>query len=111
VALKKTTSQKLADAVSPDPADQQDGGQAAPLTIDIADPVMDDVPAPTAGDPGSTDPIDLHMPSSITIAVGSSGFYSGARPVETLAEYETRMGAGFQKFGDLGWMLGTAPKA
>ena len=51
------------------------------------------------------------LPSSITIAVGEAGYYTGARPVETLAQYQARMGSAYGTFADLGWLLGTAPKA
>jgi hypothetical protein len=51
------------------------------------------------------------LPSSITIAVGEAGFYTGARPVETKAAYDARMGASANTFADLGWILGTKPKA
>ena len=49
-------------------------------------------------------------PSTITVAVGSCGYYSGARPAETKAQYQTRLGADYQTLGDLGLILGTAPK-
>ena len=50
-------------------------------------------------------------PSTITVAVGSCGYYSGARPAETKAQYNTRLGAVADTFGDLGHLLGTKPKA
>ena len=49
-------------------------------------------------------------PSTITVAVGSCGYYSGARPAETKAQYNTRLGAVADTFGDLGHLLGTKPK-
>ena len=42
--------------------------------------------------------------------VGSCGYYSGARPAETKAQYNARLGAVADTFGDLGWILGTKPK-
>ena len=50
-------------------------------------------------------------PSTITVAVGSCGYYSGARPAETKAQYNARLCAVADTFGDLGWILGTKPKA
>jgi hypothetical protein len=49
-------------------------------------------------------------PSSIAVVVGTPGYYTGARDAETKAQYNARMGSDAGKFGDLGWMLGTAPK-
>jgi hypothetical protein len=42
--------------------------------------------------------------------VGEAGFYTGARPVETKAAYDARMGASANTFADLGWILGTKPQ-
>jgi hypothetical protein len=44
------------------------------------------------------------------VPVGSPGFYTGARPAETLAQYDARLGTDANTFGDLGWILGTKPK-
>ena len=110
MATKKTAATKVAPTVSPDPETQDDGGQTAPLpAIDIADPPAEDAPVET---------VDVFVaevqdapPSSITVAVGTCGYYTGARPAETLAQYKTRLGTTYGTFGDLGTMLGTAPKA
>ena len=117
MATKKAAAAaaKVAATVSPDPDTQEDGGQTAPLpAIDIADPPAED--APVTGTPVET--VDVFVaevqdapPSSITIAVGTAGYYTGARPAETLAQYKTRLGTTYGTFGDLGTMLGTAPKA
>ena len=114
MATKKTAAAKVAATVSPDPDTQEDGGQTAPLDIDIAEPAGTD--APVTGTPVET--VDVFVaevqdapPSSITIAVGTAGYYTGARPAETLAQYKTRLGTTYGTFGDLGTMLGTAPKA
>jgi hypothetical protein len=89
-------------AVSPDPDDTQPAGGAgdsapvidAPIeTVDVFVAEVQDAP-----------------PSSITVAVGSAGYYTGARPAETMAQYNTRLGAVADTFGDLGWILGTKPK-
>jgi len=121
VASKKTAATKVAPTISPDPDTQDDGGQTAPLpAIDIADPPAED--APVTDTPVET--VDVFVatvdvfvaevqdapPSSITIAVGTAGYYTGARPAETLAQYNTRLGAVADTFGDLGWILGTKPK-
>ena len=109
MASKKTAAAKVAPTVSPDPDTQEDGGQTAPLDIDIAEPAGTDAPVET---------VDVFVaevqdapPSSITVAVGTCGYYTGARPAETLAQYKTRLGTTYGTFGDLGTMLGTAPKA
>ena len=115
VASKKTAATKVAPTISPDPDTQDDGGQTAPLpAIDIADPPAED--APVTDTPVET--VDVFVaevqdapPSSITIAVGTAGYFTGARPAETLAQYKTRLGTTYGTFGDLGTMLGTAPKA
>jgi hypothetical protein len=113
MATKKTAATKVAPTVSPDPETQEDGGQTAPLDIDIAEPPVED--APVTDTPVET--VDVFVaevqdapPSSITIAVGTAGYYTGARPAETLAQYNTRLGAVADTFGDLGWILGTKPK-
>ena len=111
MATKKAAAAatKVAPTISPDPDTQEDGGQTAPLDIDIAEPAGTDAPVET---------VDVFVaevqdapPSSITIAVGTAGYYTGARPAETLAQYKTRLGTTYGTFGDLGTMLGTAPKA
>ena len=111
MATKKAAAAaaKVAATVSPDPDTQEDGGQTAPLDIDIAEPAGTDAPVET---------VDVFVaevqdapPSSITIAVGTAGYSTGARPAETLAQYKTRLGTTYGTFGDLGTMLGTAPKA
>ena len=90
-------------AVRPEPEELQPAGGAADLaptveapleTVDVFVAEVEDAP-----------------PSTITVAVGSCGYYSGARPAETLAQYNTRLGAVADTFGDLGWILGTKPKA
>jgi hypothetical protein len=108
MATKKTAATKVAPIVSPEPPDD--------VTVIIPD-VMEAgaggtapaaAPAPTAG----TTPGGGPQPAStITIAVGEAGYYTGARPVETLAQYQARMGSAYGTFADLGWLLGTAPKA
>ena len=116
MATKKAAAAaaKVAATVSPDPDTQEDGGQTAPLDIDIADPPAEDAPVIEA----PVETVDVFVaevqdapPSSITIAVGTAGYYTGARPAETLAQYKTRLGTTYGTFGDLGTMLGTAPKA
>ena len=111
MATKKAAAAaaKLAATISPDPDTQEDGGQTAPLDIDIAEPAGTEAPVET---------VDVFVaevqdapPSSITVAVGTCGYYTGARPAETLAQYKTRLGTTYGTFGDLGTMLGTAPKA
>jgi len=116
MATKKTAAAKVAATVSPDPDTQEDGGQTAPLDIDIAEPAGEEAPAPVIEAPVET--VDVFVaevqdapPSSITVAVGTCGYYTGARPAETLAQYKTRLGTTYGTFGDLGTMLGTAPKA
>ena len=117
MASKKTAAAaKLAATISPDPDTQEDGGQTAPLDIDIAEPAGEEAPAPVTEAPVTT--VDAFVaevqdapPSSITVAVGTCGYYTGARPAETLAQYKTRLGTTYGTFGDLGTMLGTAPKA
>jgi len=132
MATKKTAATKVAPTVSPDPETQDDGGQTAPLpAIDIADPPAEDAPvidtpietvdafvaevqdAPggTGGGGGGGGAAVSPRTSSIPIAVGSAGYYTGARPAETKAQYNTRLGAVADTFGDLGWILGTKPKA
>ena len=117
MATKKAAAAaaKVAATVSPDPDTQEDGGQTAPLDIDIAEPAGEEAPAPVIEAPVET--VDVFVaevqdapPSSITIAVGTAGYYTGARPAETLAQYNTRLGAVADTFGDLGWILGTKPK-
>ena len=132
---KAAAAAKIAATVSPDPDTQEGGGQTAPLDIDIAEPAGEEAPAPVIEAPIET--VDVFVAevqdapggsggggggggggaavspraSSIPIAVGSAGFYTGARPAETLAQYNTRLGAVADTFGDLGWILGTKPKA
>ena len=114
MATKKTAATKVAPTVSPEPDPQDGGGQNCPMpAIDIADPPAED--APVTDTPVTT--VDAFVaevqdapPSSITIAVGTAGYYTGARPAETLAQYNTRLGAVADTFGDLGWILGTKPK-
>jgi hypothetical protein len=108
MATKKTAATKVAPIVSPEPPDD--------VTVIIPD-VMEAgaggtapaaAPAPTAGTtPGGGGP---EPASTITIAVGEAGYYTGARPVETKAAYDARMGASANTFADLGWILGTKPK-
>ena len=106
MATKKAAAatRKVAATVSPEPEELQPAGGAA------ADP------APTVEAP--LEAVDVFVaevedapPSTITVAVGSCGYYSGARPAETLAQYKTRLGTTYGTFGDLGSMLGTAPKS
>jgi hypothetical protein len=108
MTTKKTAATKVAPTVSPEPPDdvmviipdvmEAGAGGTAPAAA----------PAPTAG----TTPGGGPQPAStITIAVGEAGFYTGARPVETLAAYDARMGASANTFADLGWILGTKPQA
>ena len=119
MATKKTAAatRKVAATVSPEPDTQEDGWQTASLEIYIAEPAGGAAdPAPTVEAP--LEAVDVFVaevedapPSTITVAVGSCGYYSGARPAETLAEYDTRLGAVADTFGDLGLNLGTKPKA
>ena len=118
MATKKAAAatRKVAATVSPEPDTQEDGGQTAPLEIDTTDPAGEEAPAPTVDAP--LEAVDVFVaevedapPSTITVAVGSCGYYSGARPAETLAQYKTRLGTTYGTFGDLGSMLGTAPKS
>ena len=105
MATKKAAAatRKAAATVSPEPEELQPEGGAADLaptveapleTVDVFVAEVEDAP-----------------PSTITVAVGSCGYYSGARPAETLAQYKTRLGTTYGTFGDLGSMLGTAPKS
>ena len=78
-------------------------------------PELEEASAPTVEAP--LEAVDVFVaevedapPSTITVAVGSCGYYSGARPAETLAQYNARLGAVADTFGDLGWILGTKPK-
>ena len=104
MATKKAAAatRKVAATVSPEPEELQPTGGAADLAPTVEAPLeavdvflaeMEDAP-----------------PSTITVAVGSCGYYSGARPAETLTEYNTRLGAVADTFGDLGHLLGTKPK-
>ena len=93
---------KVAATVSPEPEELQPAGGAAD-------------PAPTVEAP--LEAVDAFLaevydapPSTITVDVGSCGYYSGARPAETKAQYNARLGAVADTFGDLGWILGTKPK-
>ena len=117
MATKKAAAAtgKVPATVSPEPDTQEDGGQTAFLEIDIAEPAGKEAPAPTVEAP--LEAVDAFLaevydapPSTITVDVGSCGYYSGARPAETLAQYNTRLGAVADTFGDLGWLLGTKPK-
>ena len=104
MATKKAAAatSKVAATVSPDPEELQPAGGAAD-------------PAPTVEAP--LEAVDVFLaevydapPSTITVDVGSCGYYSGARPAETKAQYNARLGAVADTFGDLGWILGTKPK-
>ena len=93
---------KVAATISPEPEELQPAGGAAD-------------PAPTVEAPFEA--VDAFLaevydapPSTITVDVGSCGYYSGARPAETKAQYNTRLGAVADTFGDLGHLLGTKPK-
>ena len=112
MATKKAAAAaaKVAATVSPDPDTQEDGGQTAPLDIDIAEPAGEEAPAPVETVDVFVAEVQDAPPSSITVAVGTCGYYTGARPAETLAQYNTRLGAVADTFGDLGWILGTKPK-
>ena len=63
------------------------------------------------GTGGGAAPKASPLVSSIPITAGTPGFYTGARPTETLAQYNARLGAVADTIGDLGWVLGTKPKA
>ena len=90
-------------AVSPEPEElQPSGGDAADLAATVEAP-LEAVDAFLAE-------VEDAPPSTITVAVGSCGYYTGARPAETKAEYNARLGAVADTFGDLGWILGTKPK-
>ena len=104
-------------AVSPDPDDTQSAGGAgdsAPVidtpieTVDAFVAEVQDAPGGAGGGGGGA--AVSPRASSIPIAVGTAGFYTGARPAETKAQYNTRLGAVADTFGDLGWILGTKPK-
>jgi hypothetical protein len=110
MAIKKFATSKVAMSVEPDPVDQQDGGAG---DVSVIVPEQADAPVPTGGHaPGTlnTTPDGPQLPSTIAVPVGSSGFYSGARPYEDLAAYDARLGSAADTFGDLGWILGTKPK-
>ena len=90
--------------------------KAAAAPKPAVSPELEEASAPTVEAP--LDAVDVFVaemedapPSTITVAVGSCGYYSGARPAETKAEYNTRLGAVADTFGDLGHLLGTKPKA
>jgi hypothetical protein len=119
MATKKTAATKVAPTVSPDPDGTQPAGGAgdsAPVidtpieTVDAFVAEVQDAPGGTGGGGGGGAAVSPRA-SSIPIAVGTSGYYTGARPVETKAQYQARLGADYQTLGDLGWILGTAPKA
>jgi hypothetical protein len=104
MATKKAAAAtgKVAATVSPEPEELQPAGG-------------EDASAPTVEAP--LEAVDVFVaevedapPSTITVDVGSCGYYSGARPAETKAEYDTRLGAVANTFGDLGHLLGTKPK-
>ena len=105
MATKKApaATRKAAATVSPEPEELQPAGGAADLAATVEAPLeaVDVFVAEVEDAP----------PSTITVAVGSCGYYSGARPAETLAQYKTRLGTTYGTFGDLGSMLGTAPKS
>ena len=90
-------------AVSPEPEELQPAGgeEASAPTVEAPIEAVDVFVAEVEDAP----------PSTITVAVGSCGYYTGARPAETLAQYKTRLGTTYGTFGDLGSMLGTAPKS
>jgi hypothetical protein len=122
MATKKAAAAtaKVAATVSPDPDDTQSAGGAGdsdpvidtPIeTVDAFVAEVQDAPGGTGGGGGGGGAAVSPRASSIPIAVGSAGFYTGARPAETLAQYKTRLGTTYGTFGDLGTMLGTAPKA
>ena len=119
MATKKaaTATAKAAPTVSPDPDDTQLAGGAgdpAPVivtpieTVDAFVAEVQDAPGGAGGGGGGA--AVSPRASSIPIAVGTAGYYTGARPAETLAQYNTRLGAVADTFGDLGWILGTKPK-
>jgi hypothetical protein len=120
MATKKTAAAKVAATVSPEP-DQHDAGGAggsAPVTdtpvetVDVFVAEVQDAPGGSGGGGGGGGGAAVSpRASSIPIAVGTAGFYTGARPAETKAQYNTRLGAVADTFGDLGWILGTKPKA
>jgi hypothetical protein len=118
MATRKAAAAKAAPTVSPDPDDTQPAGGAvdsapvidAPIeTVDAFVAEVQDAPGGSGGGGGGGAAVSPRA-SSIPIAVGSAGFYTGARPAETLAQYNTRLGAVADTFGDLGWILGTKPK-
>jgi len=120
VTTKKTAATKVAPTVSPDPDDTQLAGGAggsAPVTdtpvetVDVFVAEVQDAPGGAGGGGGGGGAAVSPRASSIPIAVGTAGFYTGARPAETKAQYNTRLGAVADTFGDLGWILGTKPKA
>ena len=97
MATRKNPSTKMTPNISTEPDTQDGGGQNCPM------PAIETVEAFVAE-------VQDAPPSSITVAVGTCGYYTGARPAETLAQYNTRLGAVADTFGDLGWILGTKPK-
>jgi hypothetical protein len=119
MATRKAAAAKAAPTVSPDPDDTQPAGGAvdsapvidAPIeTVDAFVAEVQDAPGGSGGGGGGGAAVSPRT-ASIPIAVGTSGYYTGARPVETKAQYNTRLGAVADTFGDLGWILGTKPKA
>ena len=106
MATKKAAAatRKVAATVSPEPEELQPAGDAA---ADLAPTVE----APLEAVDVFVAEVEDAPPSTITVAVGSCGYYTGARPAETLAQYKTRLGTTYGTFGDLGSMLGTAPKS
>ena len=120
MATKKAAAatRKVAATVSPEPEELQPAGGAgdpAPVivtpieTVDAFVAEVQDAPGGAGGGGGGA--AVSPRASSIPIAVGTAGYYTGARPAETLAQYKTRLGTTYGTFGDLGTMLGTAPKA
>ena len=117
MTTKKTAAIKMAPTVSPEPDDTQPAGGVG-VTVVIPDVMDADPAAPAAAAPAPAAAAPATMPgggpqpaSSIAIAVGSAGYYTGARPAETKAEYQSRMGSAYGTFADVGTWLGTAPKA
>ena len=101
----------LIATVTPEPDDAQQGG--APAVDDQADTPADApaAPAPAPDPKAGTSPSGFFPPSSIPVHVGTSGYYTGARPYEALADYNARLDTVANTFGDLGWLIGTKPRA
>ena len=125
---KKPAASKMTATVSPEPVDQEDGGQNAPATdVDVFVAEVADADPSAGGSAGGSPAVaapsavaaPVNKPSYATTVVpapaaasaapvGSSGHLMGIQlGVETKAQHNARLGAGAGTCGDIGWLLGT----